>query len=349
MSESIQTILTQAVCADQYGAALTLGPLPDVVDGIDLQVERADVMFQVARGSGSDVSWLESREYQMRPGSRFVGNVAGIRFRNATAGAAAIVTAAVTGPDEPRLGPVIPLPATGIGDPLLQLNSLPVSGSIFGPFDVGDWPNLLMGAIGKDNAQGISVQAIYQLLPGAVGGGFQPLRQLQTLKSSAAFRAGPPTGSGLLVVQNLLAQVKLRVDWNGGAAANGSVFIAPCAFERHQLVGFGEPETVADFNDVIAAGATLNYLVAPYKGVGQLALDISSGAGGPLRAVLSVNDYLDSRPGQILWTNHGNLLAAASGLVAEVPLLPTPMLLAITNTGGVNATFTATIVTKEPA
>lgn len=353
MADALNTILTAAVVQDGYTPDLTLGPIAGVVDGIDLQVERADVLFQVARGSDSaSLAWLESREYQMRPGSRFVGNVAGIRFRNATPGAAAVVTAAILGADEPRLGPVIPLPATGIGDPLVQLTELPAGGgpATFGPFDVGDWPSLLLGAYAGDVGQGVRLSAEYDLIATGYGGGFSAERALHVLNSNAYIGGGQP--SGLLVCENLLSQVSINVVWLGGVAAHGGVFVAPCAFTKQQLVDTVETPGILLATDatLCGAGVSQKWLLPPYKGVGSLEF-IATNAGGPWRVQLDPVDYGNVSPSNAnLYSNAGALFAGALAQPPiEVPLVPMPMVLTVTNTGGAGANYRATLTVKEPS
>lgn len=357
MTDPLNYILTEVLAADTYGPAATLGPIADVIDGIDVRVERADAIFQVAKGGSSDLSWLESREYTMRPGSRFIGNIGGIRFRNAVAGAQALITAAVTGPDEPRIGPLIPLPATGIGNPLLQLESLPAAGATFGPFDVGDWPALFLGALALDTGQGIRLSALYPAVfpAGLTLGAYEVTRSLDVLNTPAHYTAGPPVGVGGLVVENLASQVTISVGKNGvGDDAHGSIYVAPCNFSRHQLIppvptSGVTPETLLNVSGNVGAGASVTYLVPPFKGVGSfLFVGTSTGANqGPWKITLSANDFQDQQLGPETFDNNGGLLAAGTSLTAEIPLLAVPAVLTVRNTGTALSSFLATIVIKE--
>ena len=343
-SNSLNTILISELVADSYTPDLTLGPMPDIVDGIDLQVERADVLFQIARGDQSASAWLESREYLMRPGSRFVGNVSGIRFKNATPGAQAVVTAAVTGPDEPRLSPVIPLPATGIGDPLLQMIGLPPNGTILGPFDVGDWPSLLVAAAAQEAGQGIQLSPLYSLFAGAA---VAP-RSLTVLNGGGLGYTGGQANKGIAVVQNLAGQVSVQVNWQGGTGIPSGIFIAPCAFPQHQPF---QSATITDAPEVlmrgtgnVAAGGQDTYLIPPFGGIAQLFATV--GGAGPWQFNLQDLGF-NNALGALLLQSLGPGVGA-DNYIEEIATVARPMLLTIKNTHATNdGGYTFSLARKE--
>lgn len=94
------------VSGDDYTDALTLGPVPRVMDGLDLTVQAGDVFAQFARKVDTGVQPWDDREYLLHPGSRHVDNVCGARFRSAVSGVPALITASLTGPDQPQIGPI---------------------------------------------------------------------------------------------------------------------------------------------------------------------------------------------------------------------------------------------------
>ena len=118
--------LNAVQAADGYTDALTLGPLPATnVDGADVTIQGAAVLAQVFRKSLQGEQAQDDREYLFLPGSRHLANIAGLRFRNAVAGIPAIVTASLTGPDIPLIGPIfgdIPI----VGAPLLLPQQVPL-------------------------------------------------------------------------------------------------------------------------------------------------------------------------------------------------------------------------------
>lgn len=348
MADSLNYILTEVAAADGYTPAATLGPLPDIIDGIDIQIERADAVFQIARGSGPELAWLENREYTMRPGTRFIGNVSGIRFRNANAGSPALVTASLTGPDEPRIGPRIPLPATGVGDPLLQASlATIVSGKILGPFDVGDWPGIILGAqiTGGGAGLGARIQAQWATFPGGVN----TARSLDVLIPAADI-AGGGAQTGLLVVRNVLPQVSLRIDTSGAVA--GNVFATPCYLSRNVFAGGSLIVPVGNYlldavNVAVNAGATRLFMLPPYPG--RIALNFITGASGPYNVFVFGDDFNDSRNGGRLLSNNGNPVAAFTGATLEFAGIAAPMIVSVTNTGGVAGSITLSAQPSEYA
>lgn len=340
-------ILTDAVTGDGYSEALTLGPF-DSVEAIDVQTERADVFFQVATdpGQGGSPVWLD-REYAHRPGTRHLERVNGIRFRSKQAGSSAIVNASITDDSLPLISPRIPLPASGVGDALLELSSPLAAGSSFGPFDVGDFPALLVAASAATGAagQGIAVELDYQ----DVLGGSIP-RELQVLKAPAAYVAGDAS-IGFLVVENLSRLVRVGINLSGGT--NGAVYVAPCAALRQQ-----EPVPQGPTGDMpgylfstnarnINAGVTQKFLVPPYRGKARLSFDATSGVGGPYRLFVQGNDFQDFAtvtPDQFLFSNRGNLVPVNTALEVDIVTIPAPMVIGVVNTGGAAGTYNLDLV-----
>jgi hypothetical protein len=341
----VNEILVDALVGDTYTDALTLGPEPGVMDGCDITIERADVLMQFAVGDTGDVYW-QDHEYPMRPGTRHVNEVCGVRFRNKQSGAAAILNAALTGPGQPRLDPIIPLPATGIGDPLVSVQSggnafNPTSS--FGPFDVGDWPALLIAlGLGVTATKGARASALYTLFP-TFGNPYAAQLEVWSGPGGGANRSR----FGILVVENLLSQVTIELDTSG--APSGAFLVAPCAFTRQQIwQQLGDrPATLlhTGLQNVAAAG-NLTFLIPPYKGVGQTSLSLGS-TGGPATISIVALDYTGATSEQVAYQQG---LAVNNAYIIEHALVPSPMLVTVTNTNaGAVMPIAVDIVIKEPS
>lgn len=325
-------ILTNVICLDSYDDSLTLGPTPGIVDGCDITIESADVLMQVAIGKQGENYWHD-REYRMRPGSRHVDNVCGVRFRNYLAGAQARVTAALTGPALPRFGPIIPIAGAGVGDPILTLTSYPIGAAskTFGPFDVGDWRALR--ALLKINA-GLGAQLDAQYVGDPIN---------TTHRTSCWYNAGA-TGSSVarLLAENVSQEVNLIVT-GGDANTVVSLAVAPCSLlgQPLNLGNSGGPLVVVNVqNFAIGAGATQHDYINAF--LGKAVSIFRCNAGGPLNLTLDAYDY------------QGNLLGrladqqATTGFTIEHPLVPCTMAWTITNPGGA-ANYNLSTVIKEPA
>ena len=324
-----QATLAAAAVADSYQDAFTVGPYPGLMDGADIRVERADVLFEVSQGDqegGSGASpWLEGTEYLQRPGSRHVGNINGIRFRNAVAGIQAIVTAYPSGRGWPQLGPVIPIPATGVGDNLIPPSL--VLGTQIGPFDLGDWPALMLGVEGRTRAG--RLRALYPA--GDLG---QPQAVLHTAANMI----------GLLVVPNIGPTVNLIPDTASIGPGLPAFYAAPCGFNKQPppQAGFGSSVIAQTGLIAVGAGANVTTLGVPYKGVAQSV--IQTGAGGPYTITLDALDYLGAIQERLLEIQ---AMAANSAQTIEHPTVAAPMQMGVFNGGGVAGAFAWHCVVKE--
>lgn len=349
MADPTNEVVAGLVVPDAYTAAASLGPSPGIMTGADITCKRADVLMQFAIEKDGGGVWLENREYPMGPGSKHATNVCGVRFRNRIAGDAAIIDASLTGPYQPILSPLQHLAATGIGDVLLSQQLSAATPQSFGPFDVGDWPYLLLGldAVSNAGVAGARLAARYALTAQQVGTVDQPL---EVLDGAAGAFTGGIARSGLRVVPNLTRQVTLQVDQSGNLTT--SIFVAPCAFPsvapwfnlNFIASGVAPGILLAQTTAVVAPGVSNTYLIQPHEGLGQLTLSVAPTGGGGWDCLLQSVDYTNTaRPG-FLWGQSG--LAGSGRYSVEVPLAPSPMVLTITNQGNVNGSHSVMLAAK---
>lgn len=324
MNESI----TAAICQDAYSDALTLGPEPGIMDGCDITIEAADVLMSFNIGPNGENYW-DSTEYRMRPGTRHVDNVCGVRFRNYVAGGQAQVTAALTGPAKPRLGPIMPLAGEGVGDPLVALMALEVDAGEqdFGPFDVGDWRALLI-FLRQTAAGGARVQATY-ILEG-------------TDVVIPALEVPPGVNeSAVLVCENVAQEVKVKV-FGAAVGTIVDVLVAPCGLDGQQIgAGGGTSVLRHDAAHAINAGQTLNLNMRPFLGKANTVF--RGLTGGPYNVQLQILDYTGAVVGILVDQE------ATQGFALEHPIVPSGMSWAVTNTAGAAGTFNLDTVIEEPA
>lgn len=92
--------LDNVAAEDVYADALSLGP-DFATDTATVTIANNPVLMQFAIGKVGDWRWTEEREYFSIPQSFRIGNIVGIRFRNATPGAVAQVLCTLFGPADP--------------------------------------------------------------------------------------------------------------------------------------------------------------------------------------------------------------------------------------------------------
>lgn len=320
--------LTSAVCQDDYTDALTLGPEPGIMDGCDITIEAADVLMQFNIGPTGSNYW-DDREYRMRPGTRHVDNICGVQFRNYVAGAQAVVTAALTGPAKPRLGPITPLSGAAIGDPILELVALNLGAGdqLFGPFDVGDWQSILLylnqQTAGAGN--GAKLSANY-----AMPSGVSLTQAVQVSRNNHV----------QLIVENVIEEVTIEVV--GAGASIVDVLVSPCNLDRQLLRG--APVTgllLHQAAQAVGAGATLQTVIPAFQGKAQT---IFRGlTGGPYNVVLTALDYTGTAQTVLVDQE------ATQNFTIEHAVLPCTMQWSVTNTAGAAGTYNLDTVIKEPA
>ncbi len=105
--------LAPTPCADEYTAALTLGPSfacdhASVTVGANATDTHA-ALYQLALGTPGDWRWIDEREFTAVPETITIGNIIGVRFRNKVAGQVATVEAFLLGPTDPDVSAGTPL------------------------------------------------------------------------------------------------------------------------------------------------------------------------------------------------------------------------------------------------
>jgi hypothetical protein len=103
--------INNVAAADKYTEALTLGPNFDA-KAVVVTVGNNPVLMQFATGKLGAWRWTDEREFFSIPQSFRVGNVVGVKFRNANPGAIARVLAVLAGDDDPDFQSGIPFTGT---------------------------------------------------------------------------------------------------------------------------------------------------------------------------------------------------------------------------------------------
>lgn len=322
---------------DAYVEALTLGPFPGVMESADITVDGADVLMEFAIGKTGSNYWKEGVEYPMRPGTRRVDGVCGVRFRSRLAGQAASVTATLTGPGMPRFAPVTPLVPAGLGDPLLQLTNftiLPAQTVQLGTFDVGEWPAILIVCSGG----GVKITADYQVIPGGI---LDAYRSLELTNAAGA--------QGSLVVPNLGATVAISATGASVGGADIDLVVCPCAITSQAYstpsAKAGRAQQLTLSARPLIANGSETWLINPFQG---RAITIFRGlTGGPYNVTLDGYDYNGNLGGAF----GGRLIdeQATQGFTIEHPLLPASMGLTVQNTAGVLGTYNLSTIIEELA
>lgn len=107
MADYINNVSAQ----DEYAAALTLGPTFTAKSAI-ITVANNPALMQFAIGRIGDWRWTDEREFFSIPQSFRVGNIVGIRFRNAVAGDPAQILCTLYGDADPVFEAGTPFTAT---------------------------------------------------------------------------------------------------------------------------------------------------------------------------------------------------------------------------------------------
>lgn len=208
--------IAAAVCQDNYADALTLGPFPaENVDGADVTVQGAGVLAQLFRKSLLGEQSADDREYLLLPGSRHLSNIAGVKFRNQFAGVPAVITASLTGPDIPLVGPVFAdVPA--VGAPLFVPQSVPLTAGVspaLGPFPLPSSYGAVLVMVDVGNAVGplwMNVRGTPSGFPAAGINSFY-------LLDDSAFGGAAGVGRSFFVVE--IAGGVVQVDFDHGNVA----------------------------------------------------------------------------------------------------------------------------------
>lgn len=103
--------INNVACGDNYTPALTIGPNYDGKSCV-ITVANNPVLMQFALGKLGEWRWTDEREFFTIPQSFQVGNVIGVRFRNANAGQVARVLAVLAGDDDPLFQSGMPFTGT---------------------------------------------------------------------------------------------------------------------------------------------------------------------------------------------------------------------------------------------
>lgn len=93
--------------ADQYTAVCTIGPDFAAKTAV-ITVANNPVLMQFAVGKYGDWRWTDEREFFSIPQSFRVGNIIGVKFRNANPGQVARILAVLSGQDDPDFQSGIP-------------------------------------------------------------------------------------------------------------------------------------------------------------------------------------------------------------------------------------------------
>lgn len=104
--------LDQVSAQDEYVDALRLGPDFDTVHAL-ITVEDNDAFMQFAQGGTGNWMWHTEREWRAIPQGMVIGNVIGVQFRNAVAGAVAKITADLLTPSDPDFQVGTPFASSG--------------------------------------------------------------------------------------------------------------------------------------------------------------------------------------------------------------------------------------------
>lgn len=158
---------------DEYDPSTTIGPLAGVMEAADITIRGAAVLATFARKEDTGVqTWEDGIEYLLKPGNRTVSQICGAQFRNAIAGAPALVTASLQGPDVPILGPLQPSDAA-LGPPLFPPGSLTLIGAGSGHATIfdGEPPDGYSAIAVYVNSRGVSDPVWLSIEPEIFSGG----------------------------------------------------------------------------------------------------------------------------------------------------------------------------------
>ena len=103
--------INNVAAADKYTNDLTIGPNFDAHTAV-ITVANNPALMQFAVGKLGDWRWTDEREYFSIPQSFKVGNVIGVRLRNANPGQVARILATLSGPDDVQFESGLPFTAT---------------------------------------------------------------------------------------------------------------------------------------------------------------------------------------------------------------------------------------------
>lgn len=103
--------INNVAAADAYTPALSLGPNFDARTAV-ITVANNSALMQFAVGKIGDWRWTDEREYFSIPQSFRVGNIIGVRFRNANAGQVARILCTLSGEDDIQFESGLPFTGT---------------------------------------------------------------------------------------------------------------------------------------------------------------------------------------------------------------------------------------------
>lgn len=99
--------INNIAAGDSYTAACTLGPSYDAKYAV-ITIANNPALMQFAIGHPGNWRWTDEREFQSIPQSFRVGNIVGVRIRNATPGQVARVMVVLAGDDDPDFASGMP-------------------------------------------------------------------------------------------------------------------------------------------------------------------------------------------------------------------------------------------------
>lgn len=320
MPELLQNVAT----SDAYTPQATIGPALGVRQ-LTFQVLTAPVYGQYWKpeaGNKNAQPIQEKVERYFAAGTivSLADSICGVQFRSANPGRPATIEAELAFAGDP-IGEFQSTgaagPTSGVGNPIAVTTQGTV---VFGPFDVGDWPALLLQLItGAAPARGARLSAIYQVGTTTI---------VRSLQAAISFGGATQQG-GLLVVENLARLVTIQIDTTAALASAPSFSVSPCGFQKQQLYSVlgSNPDVLNGTGPGLTLDGSGNGRVqlTPYKGKAQLLVETAAGAN--FTFTVDAWDYTNGTQQRLLPTQ---TVAPSSQAAFIFPTVASPMVVTVT-------------------